>query len=98
MERNREILGFCLLPKSWLVFSERKSLCGTGIKLSWFCRDAVFLLDYLSNSEKLFIRQLILLCSGSSPANSHILDLIININLFSSNMKGEKWMCHIHLT
>lgn len=96
MEINREILGFCPLPELCLVFGERKSLCGTGHKT--FIALSVFLLDYLSNSEELFITQLILLCSGSSRATSHILGLIININLFFSNMKGEKWMCHIHLT
>ena len=67
MEINREILGFCPFPELCLVFGERKSLCGTGHKT--FIALSVFLLDYLSNSEELFITQLILLCSGSSLGN-----------------------------
>lgn len=39
---------------------------------------------------KLFFTQLILLCSGMSQAVSHILSFIMNINLFSSNIKGKK--------
>lgn len=88
MERNREILGFCPLPELCLVFGERKSLCGAGHKT--FIALSVFLLDYLSNSEELFTTQLIRLCSGRSWATSHILGLIININLFYSNTKREK--------
>lgn len=77
-----------------LVFGRQEKKRGAAaqrIKHLWPRQDAVFLVDYLSNSEELFITRLMpLRCSGRGLATSTRRGLAININLFLLQNEGRE--------
>lgn len=70
---------------------KKRGAAAQRIKHLWPRQDAVFLVDYLSNSEELFITRLMpLRCSGRGLATSTWWGLAININLFLLQNEGRE--------